>query len=340
MGCDRSQFGGDLSNLGLDSLVTHFGADLALSHPLLSLGVLENESGSSLDLLADGLVLALNLGSGGALSDGGVASLVDALKRFSLEGLLPDGELLLEGGGVLALQLVVVLLDVDAHDVLEMLLGREVSLGLLLLLDGNTLLAATTSLGFLPTEAGESLLVMGDVESTIASTLHGTEHSVTSGSSDETDIEVSLEWASLGVLVADVVELAVSSGLTNELGVDLFVGEQSTGEEETSGVGGGVVGETAGDVAVVLELLGVSGGDSHVTLEGRVDDGGEDTLIGETDDHSVLLGVVLILVVDDKSLTSVVVGLSLSSTSEFGLISLRVGLVFKELDECHVCFCI
>ncbi len=320
--------------------MTHLGADLLLSDPLLALGVLEDHGGGSLNFLADGLVLANNLDSGGVLSDGGVASLVDILERLLAEGLLPDGELLLEGSGVLTLQLVVVLLDVDTHDVLEMLLSGELSLGLLLLFDGTTLLAVATSLGLLPSETGESLLVMGDVDSTIASTLHGTEHSVSSGSSGETDIEVSLEGASLGVLVGDVVELAISLGLTDKLVVDFLVGEKSTGEKETGSVSGSVVSETTGDVAEVLELLGVGGAHGHVTLEGRVDNGGEDSLVGETDDHSVLLGVVLVLVVDDESLTSVVVGLSLSSSSEFGLVPLGVGLVFKCLDETHVCFCI
>ncbi len=320
--------------------MTHLGADLLLSDPLLALRVLEDKGGGGLNFLADGLVLADNLDSGGVLSDGGVASLVDILERFLAEGLLPDGELLLEGSGVLTLQLVVVLLDVDTHDVLKMLLSGEISLGLLLLFDGTTLLAATTSLGLLPSETGESLLVMGDVDTTIASTLHGTEHSVSSGSSGETDIEVSLEGASLGVLVGDVVELAISLGLTDKLVVDFLVGEKSTGEKETGSVSGSVVSETTGDVAEVLELLGVSSAHGHVTLEGRVDNGGEDSLVGETDDHSVLLGVVLVLVVDDESLTSVVVGLSLSSSSEFGLVPLGVGLVFKCLDETHVCFCI
>ena len=332
-GC--SQLGGDLGDLGLDALVTHLGADLLLDEPLLALGVLEDEGRSGLDLLADRLVLAGDLGSGGVLSDGSVGSLVDVLEGLATEGLLPLGELLLEGSGVLGLKEVVVLLDVDAHDVLEVLLSREVSLGLLLL--GDLTLLGGDLLGLLPSETGESLLVVRDVETTVTGTLHGTEDTVTGGGADETDIEESLEGASLVVLVGDVVELAVSGTDALELSVDLLVLQKSAGEKKAGGVSGGVVGETALDTEG-LELLGVSSADSHVTLDGGVDDAGEDALVGETDDHSVLLGVVLVLVVDHQSLAGVVVGLTLSSPSEFGLVPLGVRLVLKNLHKAHFVF--
>ena len=330
-----SQLGGDLGDLGLDALMTHLGADLLLDEPFLALGVLEDKTGSSLHLLADGLVLADNLGSGGVLSDASVSCLEDFLEGLASKGLLRLGELLLEGSGVLTLEEVVVLLDVDAHDVLEMLLSREVSLRLLLL--GDLTLLGGNSLGLLPSETGESLLVVRDVETTVTSTLHGTEDTVTSGGADETNIEESLEGASLVVLVGDVVKLAVGGTAALELSVDLLVLEKSAGKEETSGVGGGVVGETGLDTEGA-ELLGVSSAHGHVTLDGGVDDAAENASVGHTDDHSVLLGVVLVLVVDHQSLTGVVVGLTLSSTSEFGLVPLGVRLVLKNLYKAHVVF--
>lgn len=42
--------------------------------------------------------------------------------------------------------------------------------------------------------AGETLLVVGDVEATVGGTLEGAEHTRTSRRAPETDIEVTLEW--------------------------------------------------------------------------------------------------------------------------------------------------
>jgi hypothetical protein len=49
--------------------------------------------------------------------------------------------------------------------------------------------------------SGETLGVVGDKDTTIRSTLQGTKHTVTSGGTTETDIEVSLERA--GLVIAD-----------------------------------------------------------------------------------------------------------------------------------------
>ena len=80
-----SELGGDLLDLGDDSLVAHLLADLLLTEPLLALGVLEDKGRSSLDLLADGGVLSLGLDAVWVLSDGSVGSLVDILERLATE---------------------------------------------------------------------------------------------------------------------------------------------------------------------------------------------------------------------------------------------------------------
>jgi len=321
-------------DLGQDSLAAHSFADLLLSEPFLTLAVLKDERRASLDLLADRCFGAGNLLSSWVLSDGDVGSLVQRLERFATESLLPLAELLLEGTWVVLLEQVVILLHMDAIDVFKMLLGREDGLRLLLLFLGTALLLADDNLRFLPTETGEAMIVMRHVEAAIAGTLHGAEDAVTGGRSHETDVEVCLEWASFVILIVDVVVLAIGSLLALEIGVDLFVLEEAAGEEETSGVGSGVVGQTALD-AVVLELARVSGRHSHVTHDGRVDNRGDDAPVRESDDESVLLGVILVLVVDDESLAGVVVGLALSSSSELGLVPLRVCLVLQNFHKSH-----
>jgi hypothetical protein len=49
--------------------------------------------------------------------------------------------------------------------------------------------------------------------------------------------------------------------------------------------------------------------------------------VGDADDESVLWTVVLVLVLDDQSLSGLVVSLTLSSSSELSLVSLEVRLV-------------
>lgn len=139
--------------------------------------VLEDELRSSLDLLADGSLLAGNLRSGRVLSDGNMGSLVEVSELLTLEGLLPLRELLLEGSRVIFLEKIVVLLNVDTEDVLEMLLSVEILLGLLLLFDTATLLLANISLRLDHAATGEASVAVRDIEATITGTLHGTEDS-------------------------------------------------------------------------------------------------------------------------------------------------------------------
>lgn len=268
---DYSQVGEDLGHFSLNSLSASILADLLLSQPLLLLGVLKDQSRSSLNNLADGLLLAGNLSSDRVLSDGGVGSFVNIFERFATKSLLPLAELSLEISWLFTLEQIVVLLDVDTHDVLKMLLSAEVCLRLLLLFNTATLLLTNSCLRLLPSETREALLVVRNVEATIAGTLHGTENSVTGGGSDETNIKVSLEWASFAILVLNVVQFAIGSGYTSKLAIDSLILEQSTGEKKTGSVGGGIVGETAGDTEL-LELAGVSSSDGNISLNGGVVD--------------------------------------------------------------------
>lgn len=123
-----------------------------------------------------------------------------------------------------------VLSDVTAEDVLAESLGIE-----LLALNVVT---------------GESALGVGNVKTTIRSTLHGTKDTGTSGGTVETDIEEGLEGpalltinlSSLGELVLSVNLLNTSEGL-----VKLELGKSAAGQQKTSGVRSSPVGETVLD---------------------------------------------------------------------------------------------
>jgi hypothetical protein len=164
-------------------------------------------------------------------------------------------------------------------------------------------------------ETGETLLGVGDEDTTVRSTLHGTEDTVTGGGAAETDIEVALEGAGL-VVTKSLNKLKLSGGLGEAL---VLVGEAeldkgTTSNKETSGVSGGPVGKTVLD-AVLGELLRGSVGKDEVTLELGVDNLADDLTVGDADDKAVLGRGVLVLGLGDKALTGVVVGLSLATTT-------------------------
>jgi hypothetical protein len=95
---------------------------------------------------------------------------------------------------------------------------------------------------------------VGDVESTINGTLHGSEDSVSGGGSNETDIEETFEWASVldGISSAEV--SSISLFLSNEHLVHLLGGQKTSSAQETSAVSSGVVGKSSVE-SVVSEFM-------------------------------------------------------------------------------------
>jgi len=273
----------------------------------------------------------LGVSSGGGLSDGSVDGGVVFLEGFAVEGLGPSGELSSESVG-LVLEHVVVLLDVDTEDVLSVLVGIERGLGLLDIDGLTTFVGDGFSLG--DSSSGESLGLVRDVETTVTGTLEGTEDTVTGGGADETDIEESLEGSGGVSDGSHVVSISITLGVTGVFIGKLQAGEESSGGEESNTVGGSVVGGSSLE-SVSGELLRVSVDHDLVTLEGGMDDLADDSLVGSSDNESVLSGVVLVLVLEDQSTAGVVIGLSLSSPSEFGLVPHRVRLVLQNFNVTH-----
>jgi len=225
-----------------------------------------------------------------------VNSLVEVLEFLALESLLPLRELLVELLGRFFLELIVVCLDVATEDVHSVLFGVVGLSGFLLVDDLTTLVGDDLSLG--DVRAGESLLLVGDVETTIGSTLHGSEDTVSSGGADETDIEVSLEWASFLHVVTDGVVSAINFLVALVHVSELQVSQESTGAEKASAVSGSVVGVTSFE-SVSLELTGVSRDDALVSLKSVVDNLGDYASVGAADAESVLTGLVLVLLLED-----------------------------------------
>lgn len=124
-------------------------------------------------------------------------------------------------------------------------LGVPSSLGLALF--GNLSLLALLFLGLVEMVTWESLVVVGNVDSTVNGSLHGSEDSVTGGGSDETNIQVSSEWSSVLDLVLFVNVKEVTINVLNTL-VHISktqFGKESSGNQETGGISSGVVGKTS-----------------------------------------------------------------------------------------------
>ena len=252
------------------------------------------------ELLEGGSIVEVGLlGGSGISADGLVGVGVDLLEHVSSDtGLDVARELLLVHLGVLLLEAVHVLGDGLSEDLIA------VSLSVV-----GLLLAVVTV---------EADVTVGDIETSIVATLQHGEHTGSGGSAAETNIEVAAERTLLTELSHVVGLLLTLAGL--DLSIDLLVtlvhlshaelGQQTASAQETGAVSSGVVGETELH-SVAGELSRGGRADHAVTNDLGSDDLSNDLVVGDTGHESVLGSVVLVLGLDDQSLTSIVISLSL-----------------------------
>lgn len=293
----------ELEDLGLDLLASLLLGELAL-------------------LVLEGLLLVLldvllGLDHLGVLTDLLVSVGVDVLNGISLNIVVNVRlEDLLVSLLVIVLELLHVLGNVASDNVLSENLSVEL-LGL-------------------NVETRESLGRVRDVQTTVRSTLHDSEHLSTSGGSGETNVKEHLERS--GTVLNGLGELELSRLLvvTSVSVSQAELGEHTSGNQQTDSVSSGPVGETVLD-SVTGQLVGVSGSHDNISSDLGVDNLGNDVLVGESHNQSVLGGVVLGLVLGDQTLTSVVVGLTLTTTSVRGLESRVVSGSLLDSKEHHCC---
>ena len=269
--------------------------------------------GLGLPLLLGLLGASILIGLEGVLADGLVGIRVDLLEVTSVNLVLDVlDELGLVALLILISQVLHVLGDVGTVDVVLQGLGVE-----LLGLDVVT---------------GETALGVGDEDTTVRGTLHGSEDTVTGRGADKTNIEEGLEGAALAIIGLDGLGERVLTGSlldTLELLVKVELLEDTTGKEQTGGVGSSPVGKTLLD-AVLGELVSVGGGKNLVTGDLGVDDLGDDVAVGEANNHAVLGRVVLVLGLGDQALASIVVGLTLAAATVLSLEATIIGKVSKQ----------
>lgn len=271
-----------------------------------------------------GVSLHSLLGESGVLADTFESLSVKVFDGFNLgglEGLDPFGEVELVFFGVAFLHFVHVVVDMNTEDSVSVHFG----------------VVGFVLVGILG-ESGETLGVVGDVQTSVNGTFQSTENTVTGGGGDQTDVQHSLEGLlTVHVVVVHGVVFTVNFLLAFILLVQLVFLEESAGAEETSGVAGGVVGQTSVD-AVLLELIGLSLSHNLVTFEGSIDDLADNLAAGDTGNKSVLGSVVFVLVLHGETLTGIVISLAFSTSAELGLETLEVGVVLVEFNESHKIF--
>lgn len=79
--------------------------------------------------------------------------------------------------------------------------------------------------------------------------------------------------------------------------------------------------------------MAVGGSNNTVSLETSVCDLAADILVRRANNHTILGGIVFILILDDKAFAGIVVGLALTTPAELDLEPLEVSLTLYDLHE-------
>merc|ERR1719394_704218 len=248
-------------------------------------------------------------------SDGGVGLLVHGFHVGGSNTVLDESaEVLLVSLFILLLEAGHVVGHVDSEDVLTV----NISVQLLALV----------------VVSWEPLLGVGNVHSSVNSSLQGSENLGSCGSPGETHIKTGTEGSGSTILILDVEHGSVNVGVSLVDRVQLELLQSSSGQEKAGAVSCGVVGQTNLH-SIPGQLVAVGSGDDDVPLESGVGDLAADVSVGASNDHPVLGGVVLVLVLDDETFAGIVVGPALPPPAELDLVPLEIGLVLDNFDERH-----
>merc|ERR1719348_2295444 len=154
------------------------------------------------------------------------------------------------------------------------------------------------------------------------------------GGAGQAHVQAGVEGSPVALVLNQEV-VAVNLQLAGVQLVQLVLVQQPPAEQETGAVCGGVVGESDLD-SVLGQLRGIGSAHHLITLKVGIGDLTCNVLVGNPDNHAVLGGVILVLVLDDKTFAGIVVGLALAPPPELDLEPLEVSLVLDNLDKDHL----
>ena len=149
------------------------------------------------------------------------------------------------------------------------------------------------------------------------------------------NIQESTEWALVVIYFLYIVGLLVPFGGDN-LSVHFSITlihiiqtnllQKATCYQKPCAVGGGVVLQTNAQ-SVTFKFGGAGLAKNAISIYQSIGNLANHLGVGETDDKTVLRGLVLVLILSAETLTLAVVSLSLATTTEFDLVPREVGLV-------------
>jgi len=175
---------GDFELFG-DSFLSLFLSEFSLNEFfMISLGVFGGGFGNSFGVLSD---FSVNLGEQG----------FNSLNLSGSQGLFNSGELSLEIFRGVFLKFGHVVINMNSEDSFSV--------------DSSIILVSR--IGILG-ESGESLLVVGDIESTIRGSFHGSEDSLSDSGVDNSDIEEGFEGSLFLDVIVNSEQFSINSGLS------------------------------------------------------------------------------------------------------------------------------
>ena len=165
----------------------------------------------------------------------------------------------------------------------------------------------------------EALIRMRNIKSSIDSTLHGGKDFGTSSGATKTDIEIGLKGTGAVFLV--------KFGF-----VKTEISQDAASTEKTSAIGGSIIGK-ANLNTIVGKLVSIGRSNDKVSLNLGVYNLADNISIGETNNQTILGGIVLVLVLNDQAFASIVISLALTASAILDLEAFEISLVFNSLDE-------
>jgi hypothetical protein len=189
--------------------------------------------------------------------------------------------------------------------------------------------------------SGETLLRVGNIKSTISSSLECSKDTTSSSGSATSNIKKSAERTLVLINFINVVSL-LSNLARDDLSINLGISlvdiiksnllQKTTSDKKSSTVSSSVVLKTYRE-SVTFKFGGSCLCKDAVSINEGVSNLTDDELVGETYDKTVLGGLVLVLVLGTKTLTLTVVSTSLTATTEFDLETAKVCLALLYLGE-------
>merc|ERR1719270_3007683 len=180
----------------------------------------------------------------------------------------------------------------------------------------------------------EPLLTVGDIKTTISCTFHGSKNLGTSGSSGQTHVQTGTEGSGAISIVFNHVMLTIDLGITLVSRVQIHLLQDPSCQEKTSTVGCSIVGQTNFD-SIVGQFMAVSSSHNSISLEASISDLTSDVFVGTSHNHTILGCIVLVLVLDDKALTGIIVGFAFTSPPKLHLVTLEISFTFDHFDKRH-----